>query len=362
MKKNFKKASIAALAGIMAAAAPFTVMASEQTTATAATSEQTEISTEVTDEEIEAFIDSLIAAFDEETTDSDYSTNSNYSLDTIDEAEIEQGILDILDQIGTEIENALSEEQIQRINDAFDNLLNGVADHTEVFLNELVEVFNEVSANMGLTEDDASYFEMSEEEEAVWSQMSIVYDELDALEATNIDTWKKLYQNTTVDDIDEDFDESAFILKSDDLTTAEKEALLDQIEQEDTYQSQLSELQDELSALYDTDYSGGTSDEEQASWNRILSFYNRAYAIRQTNADLWGTIDDALNESDDYLADTSDMTAFINGLDTLTNEEKTAAITDNNLVDIFNKQAEILTDSILGDVTEEASDASNAVG
>ena len=360
MKKTLKKASVATLAGIMAAAVPFTAMASEPAAIMPDSSEQTEISVEITDEDVDAFLNELAALFAEDTV-SDYSYDDDYNFGA-DVTTFEEDILDILDQIGTEIQNALSEEQIQKINDAFDILVTGVTDHAEVFLNTLVEVFSEVSSDISLDDDNTNFFEMSPEEEAVYSQMCDVYDALDILEYLNIDTWKKLYQNTTAADITADFDESSFIIKSKNLTTDEKNVLLQQIEQEDTYQAQLSELQDELSAINNTDYSGGMSDEEQAAWNKILTFYNRAYAVRQANADLWEVIDNALNESDDYFTVIEDLDSFINSLDTLTNEEKVDAIADNNLMDIFNAQADSLLDEYYDISADETVDSSEAVG
>ncbi len=361
MKKTLKKASIATLAGIMAAAVPFTAMASEPAATTPDSSEQTEISVEITEDDIEAFLDSLAASLAEDTS-SDSGADSDYDLEGINGSALETEILSILSQIGTEIQNALSEEQIQKINNAFDTLITGVTDNAEVFLNQLVEVFDEVSSNISLDEDDASLFEMTPEEEAVFNQMGEVYDAIDALEAENIDTWKKLYQNTTVEDIDNDFDESAFITESKNLTADEKDVLLKQIEQEDAYQTQLCELQDELSAINNTDYSGGTTDEEQAVWNKILTFYNRAYAVRQTNADLWNVIDEALNESDDYFTVIEDMESFINSLDALTNEEKADAIADNKLIDIFNAQADLLLDAYYDISADETVDTTSAEG
>lgn len=360
MKKTLKKASVATLAGIMAAAVPFTAMASEPAITMPDSSEQTEISAEITDEDIDALLNELAALFAEDTA-SDYSIDDDYNFGA-DVTTLEEYIFDILDQIGTEIQNALSEEQIQKINDAFDVLVTGVADHAEVFMNTLAEVFSDVSTDISLDEDDTNFFEMTPEEEAVYSQMCEVYDALDVLEYLNIDTWKKLYQNTTAADISDDFDESAFIIKSKNLTTDEKNVLLQQIEQEDTYQAQLSELQDELSAINNTDYSGGMSDEEQAAWNKILTFYNRAYAVRQANADLWEVIDNALNESDDYFTVIEDLASFINSLDTLTNEEKVDAIADNNLIDIFNAQGDALLDAVYDISADETVDSSEAVG
>lgn len=361
MKKTLKKASIATLAGIMAVAVPFTAMASEPAATASDSSEQTEITVEITDEDVDAFLNELAALFAEDTS-SDYSTDSDYSFETADEIAFEEDIFDILDQIATEIQNALSEEQIQEINDAFDSLINGIADHAEVFLDKLGEILDGASADISLDEDDASFFEMTPEEEAVYNQMSEIYDAVDALEASNIDTWKKLYQNTTAADISDDFDESSFIIKSKNLTTDEKNVLLQQIELEETYQTQLSELQDELSAINDTDYSGSTSDEEQAVWNKILTFYNRAYAVRQADDDLWEVIDNALNETDDYFTVIEDLDSFINSLDTLTNEQKAAAIADNNLIDIFNAQADSLLDAFYGISADETVDSSKAVG
>ncbi len=367
MKKTLKKASIATLAGIMAAAVPFTAMASEPTATVPDSSEQTEMAAEMTEEEFEAFLDELLQSLDDDTTssdyswDSDYNWDSDYSTDTISEAQLEQEIFNILAGIGTEIENALSVEQIEEINEAFNSLLVGVTDHVEVFLNRLVDILDDASSEIGLDED-TNYFEMSAEEEAIWNQMSEIYDAIDELEAENIDTWKKLYQNTTVDDIDEDFDESAFIIKSKDLTTDEKNVLLDQIEQEDLYQEQLSAYQDELNAMRDTDYLGSITAEEQAVWNKILTFYNRAYVVHQSNAELWCTIDEALNEVSDYSAVLDDLDSFINGLDTITDEQKAAAIADNNLVYIFNRQAELLEDSIYNSIIDESDYIANAAG
>ena len=187
----------------------------------------------------------------------------------------------------------------------------------------------------------------TENEDAIWKQIEAVEEKSDTIFQRNAALWEKLDEicNALPDDYDfTDFDEAAFIRRTNALTEAEKETLLADIKE-------LNELDAQMEALYeklpDCDnmplYEKALEKADPKVQDEIDTLEQEYDRVCEKHADLWDKVDEAyFNLPDDYNFDNYDEAAFIRSLTFLTDTEKDALIADyNRLAEIDSRLCEL---------------------